>query len=185
MSQEIIKAILKELNTYGVRYLNGNDLTAKNGIVYSNMAVDLTEDRLQVNIDEGSFTLIFGDDMRTYKRLMNNSILKPFIIFNEVVKLTFCVRKKSGMGSLEIGKNKKTFFNGVTNYTFDDADYSLTSSSVNGHCEWFSSDDMEIVQRNKDIILFLSNEFKDKTYYKEWEYTDEKIRRGLSMLKNL
>jgi hypothetical protein len=44
---------------------------------------------------------------------------------------------------------------------------------------------MEIVQRNKDIILFLSNEFKDKTYYKEWEYTDEKIRRGLSMLKNL
>lgn len=186
MSKEIIKVILSELNRSGVRWLNGEDLTAVNGVTNTNMAIDLSEDRLEVVAHEGYFTLKFGNSQKTLDRLMQNDVLKPFIIVNEGIRLTFCVRKKSGnLGSTEIGKNIRTFFEGITNYTINDADCHVTSSSHNGDCDWRNGDETKIVERNKEIINFFYNEFKEKTFYKEWEYSKEKVRTGLNKLKSL
>ena len=184
MSKEIIKEILKQLNNFGVRYLNGDDLTAVNGVVHANMAIDLTESRLEVVVDEGSFTLIFGNSKAVYNNLMNNPILKPFIIVNESIKLTFYVRKKAGFGSYQIGKNKRSFKK-ITNFTLQDANLYGNTSSKNGDCEWKTGDEIELVERNKEIVNYFYNEFKERTFYKEWEYSEEKIRQGLNLIKNI
>ena len=35
------------------------------------------------------------------------------------------------------------------------------------------------------IFSFFYKEFENNNFYKEWEYSEEKIRRGLRMLKSL
>jgi|TARA_Y100000389_G_scaffold186968_1_gene207907 hypothetical protein len=184
MTEKIINSILSELKTYGVRWLNGDDLTAVNGVVHANMAIDLTESRLEVVCREDYLSIHFGTDRNVYDKLMRNKVLKPFINVNDTINISFSLYHKKGKSYYSIGKNKKRFSE-VTNYTIHDVNVAGVTSSKNGDCGWKSIEEIELVNQYKDIVSFFYKEFENNNFYKEWEYSEEKIRRGLRMLKSL
>lgn len=187
-TEKIIEALLNELKTYGVRWLNGKDLgSTSRGSNHANMAVDFSETRLEVVSKEGDFDIIFGNRKSDYNRLMANPILKPFVYVNDGIRIGFAVRYKEAgkFGSYAIGKDKRNGFGQVTNYTIEQANQCTTSSSINGDCGWKSSEDKTIVERNKIIITFFLNQFKENDFYKDWECTPEKIREGLSKINSI
>lgn len=184
MTEKIINSILRELKTYGVRWLNGDDLTAVNGVIHANMAVDLTESRLEVVCKEDYLSIHFGTDRSMYDRLMRNEILRPFVLVDDTIRISFCLHHKEGHSYRSIGKNRK-YLREVTNYTLDDVNAVRVSSSKNGDCGWKSIEEIELVNQYKDIVSFFYKEFENNNFYKEWEYSEEKIRRGLRMLKSL
>jgi hypothetical protein len=184
MTEKIINSILSELKTYGVRWLNGDDLTAVNGVIHSNMAIDLTESRLEVICKEDYLSIHFGTDRSMYDRLMRNEVLKPFVLVDETIRISFCLHHKEGYSYRCIGKNQK-YLREVTNYTLDDVNAVRVSSSRNGDCGWKSIEKTELVNQYKDIVAFFYKEFENNNFYKEWEYSEEKVRKGLSMLKSL
>lgn len=184
MTEKIIKSILSELKTYGVRWLNGNDLTAVNGVIHANMAVDLTESRLEVVCREDYLSIHFGTYRNVYDRLMRNEVLRPFVMVDDTIRISFSLHHKKGYSYYSIGKNQKRLSE-VTNYTLDDVNAVRVSSSRNGDCGWKSIEEIELVNQYKDIVSFFNKEFENNNFYKEWEYSEEKIRKGLSMLKYL
>jgi len=135
MTEKIINSILSELKTYGVRWLNGDDLTAVNGVVHANMAIDLTESRLEVVCREDYLSIHFGTDRNVYDKLMRNKVLKPFINVNDTINISFSLYHKKGKSYYSIGKNKKRFSE-VTNYTIHDVNVAGVTSSKNGDCGW-------------------------------------------------
>ena len=184
MTEKIINSILRELKTYGVRWLNGDDLTAVNGVVHLNMAIDFTESRLEVVCKEDYLSIHFGTDRSMYDRLMRNEILRPFVMVDDTIRISFSLHHKKGYSYYSIGKNQKRLSE-VPNYTLDDVNAVRVSSSRNGDCGWKSIEELELVNQYKDIVSFFNKEFENNNFYKEWEYSEEKIRKGLSMLKYL
>lgn len=188
MTSEIIKELCNELKKHGVRWLNGKDLGGTHkGSNHANMAVDFSETRLQVVSKKGNFTIIFGNSMAKYNELMRNPILNPFVYVNDGIRISFNVYhvKDNSFGLYTIGKNVRNCFGEVTNYTINNANHAITSSSINGDCGYKESKDNSIVKRNKEITTYFFNEFKKNDFYKEWEFDENRVRQALSKIKSI
>lgn len=187
-SQKIIQELLKELQANGVRWLNDKDLgSTSKGSNHACMFVDFSETRLEIINKEGYFEMIFGREKSTLNRLMKNPILAPFIGVKDSIYICFSLtHKKVGQfGHSQIGKNQKSFFNEITNYTFEEGNSAYYSSSKNGDCGGVQSDKPENVKLIKDILSYMNIQFKDNDFYKDWEYSKDKVAISLNKIKNI